>query len=157
MNPEEFLTDNDIEFIRHEHSPLFTCEDVENHPEKIPGLLYKSLFLQDKNRSFLVIIPDSKRLDLKQFRQIAQTSSKLSFGKDDELYAKLKITPGSVSPFCILNDPDQQVEFYIDHEVCEAEIVGFHPNDNTATLELTQQAFHKFLELIPHTHTILHD
>lgn len=157
MNPEQFLKDHNIAFIRHEHPPLFTCEDVENHPEKIPGLLYKSLFLQDKNRSFLVIMPDNKLLDLKQFRAEVQATSKLSFGKDHELYAKLKITPGSVSPFCILNDSENQVEFFIHHDVLTAEIVGFHPNDNTATLELTQEAFQQFLANCRHTYQILND
>lgn len=43
------------------------------------------------------------------------------------------VTPGSVSPFGILNDTECRVQFYIDEEFAGNKI-GVHPNDNTATV-----------------------
>ncbi len=48
----------------------------------------------------------------------------------------MKITKGSVSPFGILNDTDCDVEVIFDKDFHENEIIGVHPNDNTATVFL---------------------
>ena len=46
--------------------------------------------------------------------------------------------PGAVTPLGLLNDGDRRVSFYLDASFCrpEAQKIGVHPNDNTATLWL---------------------
>lgn len=68
---------------------------------------------------------------------------------------KMNLTPGSVSPFGLINNKDNDIEVYIDEEIYNAELVNFHPNINTASLSLSREMFHKYLEIIPHDiHTI---
>ena len=45
----------------------------------------------------------------------------------------MQLTPGSVSPLGLLNDPEHRVQFYLDAELAGNKI-GVHPNDNTATV-----------------------
>lgn len=44
----------------------------------------------------------------------------------------MKLEPGSVTPFGILNDERKEVSLYIDKELND--VVGVHPNDNSATV-----------------------
>lgn len=49
----------------------------------------------------------------------------------------LKLTPGSVTPLGILNDDERKVTFYLDKDFTEPpQIIGVHPNENTATVWL---------------------
>lgn len=49
----------------------------------------------------------------------------------------LKLSFGSVSSLGLLNDQDLKVTFYLDEDfVKDKQIIGVHPNDNTATLWL---------------------
>ena len=43
------------------------------------------------------------------------------------------LTPGSVTPLGLLNDPEHRVRFYLDGAFAGNRI-GVHPNDNTATV-----------------------
>ena len=45
----------------------------------------------------------------------------------------MRLTPGAVSPLGLLNDPEHQVQLYLDAELAGNKI-GVHPNDNTATV-----------------------
>jgi Ala-tRNA(Pro) deacylase len=62
----------------------------------------------------------------------------------------LELEPGSVSPFGLLNNIDNSVETYIDEDIYNADIVSFHPNRNTATLELSKEMFRKYLDSLKH-------
>ena len=46
----------------------------------------------------------------------------------------MNLTPGSVGPFGLLNDNDLKVTFYIDKEFVDMNMIGVHPNENTATV-----------------------
>ncbi len=75
---------------------------------------------------------------------------KLSFANTEILKEKLGVEPGAVSPFGLLNDTNASVEVYIDKEVHDAPLLHFHPNRNTASLELTGQMFHRYLTTLSH-------
>ena len=60
--------------------------------------------------------------------------------------AKLGIEPGSVSPLCLLNNVERDVGLFIDREGWEAEKVNIHPNENTASLVLDRDNFHRLVE-----------
>ena len=154
--PQNFLHANNITYVLHEHPAVFTCAEADEHCGDIPGLACKNLLLrnQKKSRYFLILLPADKRTDLKKLTGLLG-ESKISFASPDDLQVKLGLTPGEVSPFGLLNDTDQAVELYVDAEVHGADIVSFHPNRNTATLELTQEMFHKFLGAIPHETRII--
>lgn len=146
---EDFLKSKGIEFILHEHPAVYTCEEAEKYCGDIPGLACKSLFLKGKKsgRYFLVILPAEKRADLKKIGETVG-DKQITFASPEALLEKLGLEPGSVSPFGLLNDKNHEVEIYIDQKVYDAKIVSFHPNRNTASLELSGAMFCKFLQAI---------
>ncbi len=148
---EEYLKEGGIEFKRHNHPAVFTCEEADKYCSEIPGLSCKNLVLKSKGgkRHFLVVLPSEKRADLKKIAEVVG-EKKISFASAEILMEKLGLEPGSVSPFGLINDKKKEIEVYIDSEVYESEIVTFHPNDNRATLELSKEMFHKYLEGLEH-------
>ncbi len=146
----DFLQKHHINYILHEHPPVFTCEEADEHCGDIPGLACKNLFLSNKkrNRFFLLVMPADKKTDLKKLGEIV--GEKITFAKPEHLKEKLNLEPGSVSPFGLIHDHKQEVELYVDRNVCDANIVSFHPNVNTATLELSKDMFQSFLDILDH-------
>ena len=100
--------------------------------------------------ALLVVVPHSKTLDL---RLLAERigDGKLSFGSPERLMKHLGLTPGSVSPFGLLNDPGRHVRVFLDRALEGADRLSFHPNDNTATLVLSGDDFGRFLGHVGHT------
>jgi Ala-tRNA(Pro) deacylase len=148
---EDYLRQHGVEFILHEHPAVFTCEEADLHCGHIPGLPSKNLFLKDKKgrRYFLLILPASKRADLKKISLLVG-EPKLTFASPRELMEKLQLEPGAVSPFGLINDQEKMVEVYLDEDVRDAEATSFHPNRNTASLELTKEMFQRYLKLVGH-------
>ncbi|MBI2436678.1 MAG: prolyl-tRNA synthetase associated domain-containing protein [Candidatus Magasanikbacteria bacterium] len=144
---EQFLDLHKIQYKLHTHPAVFTCEEAETHCKDIPGLACKNLFLKEDKTGqyFLVILPADKRMNLKDF-QSQHNLQKLSFARDERLAEVLKLTPGAVSPFGLINDSENKTVLYIDAVVWNAPIVTFHPNVNTETLELTHEMFKKCVE-----------
>jgi Ala-tRNA(Pro) deacylase len=137
-----YLDKHNISYVEHKHPAVFTVEESKKLKQLIPGLHCKCLFLKDNNRNFyLVALPAEKRLDIKSLREKLQVK-KLNFGSPEELKEKLNLTPGSVSIFGMIYAKD--VAFILDQEVWNAETSGFHPNINTATLEIKHEDLEKF-------------
>lgn len=74
----------------------------------------------------------------------------MSFASPDRMMKYLGITPGSVSPFALLNDLEKHVKVILDAEVFAQEKVQFHPLVNTATLVLATDDVKKFIEATGH-------
>jgi Ala-tRNA(Pro) deacylase len=141
------LAELGIAYSRHEHPPVATVEEAEQHWADIDAMHCKNLFLRNQkgNRHYLVIIRHSKRADL---RAVADQigDGKLSFGSPDRLMTSLGLTPGSVSPFGLINDREHVVRVFLDRDLKAAERLSFHPNINTATLTIAAADFQRFLE-----------
>lgn len=142
---KRFLEEGGIRYELIEHKAVFTCDDVLD--VEIPGATLKNLFVRDKGseRFYLVVLPDHKRLDMKNLERLVG-SKKLTFGKPPELMEKLGIEPGSVSPLCLLNNPERDVKIFIDREGWEAPVVNIHPNKNTASIVLDRENFRRLIE-----------
>ncbi|MBU0977190.1 MAG: prolyl-tRNA synthetase associated domain-containing protein [Nanoarchaeota archaeon] len=139
---ENYLKQHQIPFIEHPHEAVFTVEESKKIKQSIPGLHCKCLFLKDENKQFyLVALPAEKHLDTKKLRTHLNVK-KLNFGSPKELKEKLNLTPGSVSIFGMIYAND--VILILDKKVWEADISGFHPNINTATLEIKHADLEKF-------------
>ncbi len=153
MTPEiiTFLEKHNIEYKLHTHQAVFTCAEAEIHCKHIPGLASKNLFLKDKETEqyYLVTLPAYKKMNFKQFEQMVN-SKKITFGDEEALRNILKLTKGSVSPFGLVNDTGLKTKIYIDKDVWDADIVSFHPNINTESLELTREMFHRFIKSLSH-------
>ncbi len=132
---------------RYEHPAVFTADEAATYWKDIPGAPVKNLFLRNKkgDRHYLVILGIGKQADL---RRLATTigDDRLSFGSSERLMKYLGVTPGSVSPFGLLNDDTRAVEVIVDSDLKTAERLIFHPNDNAASLTITGGDFTRFLE-----------
>ena len=69
----------------------------------------------------------------------------ISFAKQEHLEQYLKIKPGSVSPFALLNDNDGFVNFYLEQTLYESKFVNFHPLINTFTITIKTDRFIEFM------------
>lgn len=144
---KNFLKENNIEYTLHKHIAVYTCDDLGK--ADVPGMTLKNLFLREKKNEqyYLVTLPASGRLDMKRMKELIG-SKHVSFGKPDALMEKLGIDPGSVSPLCLLNNKERDVKLFLHREGWEAEMVNVHPNDNTASLSMSQENFHKLVEVL---------
>ena len=70
---------------------------------------------------------------------------RLSFGSPERLMAELGLTPGSVSPFGLINDADGSVRVLIDQDLKKADRLIFHPNINTASVVVSWADLERFL------------
>jgi Ala-tRNA(Pro) deacylase len=136
-----------IPFTLHEHPPVFTAEEAAEHWADIPATHVKNLFLRNKkgDRHYLVILGVDKQADLRRLVKVVG-DDRLSFGSPERLMARLGLTPGSVSPFGLINDATQSVRVIVDEDLKSAERLIFHPNDNTASVVISGPDFVRFLE-----------
>jgi Ala-tRNA(Pro) deacylase len=129
----------------HEHDPLFTVEDSKRLRGKIIGAHIKNLFLKNKKNSFfLLTCEEADRIDLKKISKSLGLGN-VSFANEKYLDQYLKIKPGSVSPFALLNDKDAQVSFYLEQTLYESKFVNFHPLINTLTITIETHEFIRFM------------
>lgn len=153
----EVLERLSITYVRHQHPPVFTVEQAEQHWKNITGAHCKNLFLRNKkgNRHYLVILEASKQADL---RTLAQKlgEDRLSFASPERLMRFLGLEAGSVSPFGLINDSQKQVKVIVDSGLKEADLVNFHPNINTETVGITYSDFEKFLFWTSHNVRYVH-
>ena len=139
MNKQEvydFLKDLGLWFEVTEHGAVYSMEEMADVSLPYPDSDAKNLFVRDdkKRNYYLITVRGNKRVDLKEFRQKYNTRP-LSFASEKDLFDILGLTPGSVTPFGLLNDSESKVNFYLDDEfLTVTDIIGVHPNDNTATL-----------------------
>jgi Ala-tRNA(Pro) deacylase len=135
-----------VRYERYEHPAVFNAEDASKIWDPIPGTQCKNLFLRNKkgDRHYLVILEISKRADLKDLVKVVG-DDRLSFGSPDRLMARLGLTPGSVSPFGLINDADGSVRVILDRDLRGRERLIFHPNINTASVVVSWADLEKFL------------
>lgn len=133
----QLLEKNTIPYELFEHEAVFTIDELKTFPLKPGQVIPKNLFLRDatKKRFFLVAISPDKRADLKSLREQLHTKA-LSFASETTLKEQLNLTIGSVTILGILNNEAKNVEVVIDRDLVNHPCLGFHPNDNTATVFL---------------------
>jgi Ala-tRNA(Pro) deacylase len=136
-----------IEYERYSHPPVFTSDEAAQHWAAIPSTGVKNLFLRNKkgDRHYLVILEVGKQADLKHLVKVIG-DDRLSFGSPERLMTALGLTPGSVSPFGLLNDARQAVIVIVDEDLRRARRLIFHPNINTASLTISVADFERFLQ-----------
>jgi Ala-tRNA(Pro) deacylase len=136
-----------ISFDYHEHPPLATIEDAIIHWKDFNSGRCKNIFFRNHkgNRHYLVILEHLRQLDIHDLEKRLK-QGKLTFASDKRLMKYLGLTPGSVSPFGLINDTENHVHLFIDEKLKEFERLAFHPNINTASLVISQSDFLKFLK-----------
>ena len=156
MQIYDFLDSHDISYERHDHPPVFTCEDVNRLVPALPGRKTKNLFICDNKgkQHFLVTVPDEKSVDLKSFSE-ALAVKKLRFASAKRLQKHLKLEPGAVTILGVMNDEARQVRVVVGKAIWQAQALQCHPLVNTATLGIPLDNVRKFLEATGHSATVM--
>ncbi len=133
-----------------DHPAVFTVEESRVLHAQMPGMHSKNLFFKDAgDRLWLVTAEADRRIDLKTLH-LRIGSKRLSFGKPELLMDVLGVTPGSVTPFALINDHAHRVSFVLDAAMLSAEFLYFHPLVNTASTRLSPDGLHAFLRSTGH-------
>lgn len=139
---KKYLEKEKIHFKEHKHKAVFTVAQSIAEGIKFSFAHTKNLFLTDKQGNFfLFCLQAEKRAPIKKVKALFNVKD-LQFASPSDLKSQLNLTPGSVSIFGLINN--SSVALVLDQELYDAEAVGFHPNMNTSTLELSHEDFVKF-------------
>jgi Ala-tRNA(Pro) deacylase len=143
-----FLDDLGIEHSTVSHPAFFTVEEGRPWHHKIPGLHCKNLFIKDrKGGIWLVVMPADKRADLGRLEK-ALGAPRFSFARPEVLAEVLELTPGSVTPFGLINDSARRVRVILDQEMLDSQWVNFHPLHNAASTTLRSADLVRFVRAL---------
>lgn len=130
-----------------EHPPVPTVEEAMKYWSGIDSGHCKNIFFRNHkgDRHYLVILHHASMLNIRELEQKLR-QGKLSFASDRRLMQYLGLTPGSVSPFGLINDHTHHVHLFIENSLLDYERLSFHPNTNTASLIIPRDGLFRFLE-----------
>jgi Ala-tRNA(Pro) deacylase len=116
-----------------EHAPLFTVEQSKALRGDLPGGHCKNLFLKDKKGAlWLVVTLEDATVDLKAL-PARIGAARISFGNAALLEEVLGVSPGSVTPFGLINDTERRVTVVLDQAMMACGLLNYHPLVNDAT------------------------
>ena len=131
-----------------EHPPFFTVEEGRPWHDKILGLHCKNLFIKDrKGGIWLVVMPAEKRADLGRIEK-AVSAPRFSFARAELLQEVLALTPGSVTPFGLINDRERRVTVILDQEMLDSEQINVHPLHNAASTTIRSDDLVRFIRAL---------
>lgn len=145
-----------IDYEVHEHPPTPTIEEAVKYWGKMEATHCKNLFFRNHkgNQHYLVIFEHQQQLAIKDL-ELKLKQGKLSFASEKRMSKYLGVKPGSVSLFGLVNDHENHVFVFFDKNLLYSKNLSFHPNDNTASLKISQQSFKKFIEWSGNAHEFL--
>ena len=140
------LSKEDFKFSIYEHAPINTVEESKKSRGEIEGVHTKNLFLKNKkNDFFLFSCQESTIIDLKKLKKTLNLGN-ISFARDLYLKDILGVEPGSVTPFGLINDRNNETRFFLDKNILHHKKVNFHPLVNTSTISLNAEDFLLFMK-----------
>ncbi len=144
------LSDLNIAYKKQEHKAIFCEKDGLDVVITLSGIGVKNLFLKDKDNNYaLVSMYKHQKADLKTIAGILGFG-RLSFCSPDELKTFLNITPGSVTPLCLMFDTEKKVKVLFD-KAFEGQNVVIHPLRNTASISISFYDLTRFVEHFNHS------
>ena len=151
----ETLKQMNINYKIVNHPPAYTTELADEYVKGHEGVLSKTLFLAGKKdrKFYLIILDEHKKVDLKTLGQL--TGDRLHFASEEALQAKMKLKPGIVSLFGLINNQEKDIQIYIDKVLLNEKIITFHPNENIATVFISIDDMFKFLDNLNYEYQII--
>jgi Ala-tRNA(Pro) deacylase len=152
----EYLCKLGIKYDIYRHPPLPTIEVALQYWKDIPGTHCKNLFFRNHkgDQHYLVIFECHHNMDIHDLEKRLK-QGKLSFASPERMERHLGLTPGSVSPFGLINDTNHHVKLFIDSKLLKADLISFHPNINTASVVITRADFEEFLKSCSNEYTYM--
>jgi Ala-tRNA(Pro) deacylase len=133
------------------HPPVFTVEEGRDLRGTIPGGHTKNLFLRDKKGvPYLVVAGEAAAIELRALHRVLGATGRFSFGSAELMHELLGVTPGSVTPFAVINDTARRVTVVLDAALMTHAVLNFHPLVNTGTTTISRDGLLKFLAATGH-------
>jgi Ala-tRNA(Pro) deacylase len=133
----------------HVHGPVFTVAESASMKTG-PGAHTKNLFMKDRRGALVLISAHAEsQLPLNHLHKALGTQ-RLSFTDAALLWEALAVTPGSVTGFALMNDPEQDVRFIADKALLAHETLNFHPLRNDMTVSISRADFLAFADATGH-------
>lgn len=141
------LEELNIQYDYLEHPPAPTIEVAKQYWSGHENGHCKNIFLRDHRgkQHYLIILHGDYQLNITNIEKMLKRG-KLSFASEQRLLKYLQLTPGSVTPFGLINDTEHHVQVFIDHNLQKAGKLSFHPCINTASLRVDLHDFVRFLD-----------
>jgi Ala-tRNA(Pro) deacylase len=145
------LRELNIQTTTYAHAAVFTVGEATAILDALAGGHTKNLFLKDKKGGlWLVVVQAHLRVDLNALaKQLG--APRFSFGSAELLVATLGITPGSVTPFALIKDPEHKVRVVLDQEMLALTPLNFHPLRNDRTTAIAPSDLVAFVKACGHT------
>jgi Ala-tRNA(Pro) deacylase len=146
-----YLASLDIPHQTAWHRAVFTVEEGRALRGDAAGGHTKNLFVRDKKGTpYLVVAQEDTAIELKSLHRRLGASGRFSFGSAELMQDLLGVTPGSVTPFAVINDTAHRVTVVLDSRLMAHEVLHFHPLTNTGTTTLAKADLLKFLNATRH-------
>ena len=145
----DWLTEHNISYSWYEHPEAPTIEIARRYWHADGSKHCKNLFFRNHkgNRHYLVVFDCDKSMAIHDLEHLLH-QGKLSFASPERMERWLGLQPGSVSPFGLINDPENHVHLFLDESLKEQPSLSFHPNDNRATVVIDRAEFEKYSSLV---------
>lgn len=148
----DFLDGKGFKYDYYEHPEAPTIAIAKEFWRQDGSKHCKNLFFRNHkgNRHYLVALDCERDLDIHDLEQRLH-QGKLSFASPQRMDKYLGITPGSVSPFGLINDEENHVHLFLDENLQNYDLLSFHPNDNRATVVISKEEFMRYLQVVGNT------
>ena len=132
------------------HPPVHTVAEAAARRGTLPGGHCKSLFLKDrKGGLWLVVALEDRAVDLKALAE-RLGAPRFSFGSPELLERTLGVTPGSVTPFALMNDTEHAVRVVLEEAMLSQDPLNYHPLVNTQTTAVAPEDLLRFIRACGH-------
>ena len=153
----EILKQLEVTFEYYEHPPAPTIEEAKVYWKDLEATHCKNLFFRNHkgDKHYLVILEHTRQLDIHDLEKRLK-QGKISFASKQRMMKYLGITPGSVSPFGLINDTNHHIYVFFDDQLRNSSKISFHPNINTASLVIQFKDFMKFMHWSGNGYEFIH-
>ncbi len=141
------LNELNIPFEYHEHPPAPTIEEAMKYWKDIDATHCKNIFFRNHkgDRHYLVVLDHRHPLGIHDLEKRLK-QGKLTFASEQRMMKYLGVMPGSVSPYCLINDAENHVHVFFDKNLKESRLLSFHPCLNTASILVSGTNFWRFMQ-----------
>lgn len=143
----QILKELNISYDYYEHPPVPTVEEAAKYWKDIEATHCKNLFFRNHkgNKHYMVNFEYTHTIAIHDL-ELKLRQGKLTFASEKRLMEHLGLTPGSVTPFGLINDKSHHVHIFLDENLQKTEKISFHPCINTASLVVPFSDFLRFMQ-----------
>ena len=152
----DFLDARGIRYEWYEHPEAPTIEIARQWWRDDGSKHCKNLFFRNHkgDRHYLVCFDSERSLAIRDL-EARLRQGKLTFASPERMERWLGLRTGSVSPFGLINDPENHVHLFLDVNLRDCPAYSFHPNDNRSTVVISREEFLRYLAAVGNTYEFI--